>query len=176
MEKWANVNRFEGIYMVSNLGNVKSLARIIDYGKIKALRPERILKHSVDSGGYKYCILSKGKVKKTIKIHRIVAEAFIPNPLNKPCVNHMDGKKQNNNLNNLEWCTHKENVVHAYKNNLNSGIKGEKSHLSKLKLADIKKIRSIYNKGGISQLNLGILFNISQTQVSRIVNNTNWTS
>ena len=120
-EIWKDIEGYEGLYQVSNFGNVKSLARIVhskkrsDY-KIK----EKILKQSDTTTGYKKVELHKDNEKrKSFKVHRLVAQAFIPNPENKREVNHIDGNKHNNNVNNLEWVTSSENKIHAFKMNLN---------------------------------------------------------
>lgn len=100
-EIWKNVI---GDYYVSNLGNIK--------------RNGKELKKALDRKGYYYVNVSiNGKVKAT-RVHRLVAQAFIPNPLNKREINHIDGNKINNVVNNLEWATHQENMKHASNNGL----------------------------------------------------------
>ena len=108
MEKWKAVLGFEGKYEVSNHGRLKSL--VGTGGQPRIL----ILKNKPRKDGYVSCELwSKGKVKKT-GLHRLVAECFIPNPDNKPVVNHKDSNRSNNHENNLEWCTQAENIQHGY--------------------------------------------------------------
>lgn len=102
-ELWKSVLHFEGLYEVSSLGNVKSL------------RQNKIMKHNVDKGGYHRVPLYKNGKKLYKAIHRLVAQAFIPNIDNKPQVNHIDSDRSNNNVNNLEWVTSSENNTHAYK-------------------------------------------------------------
>lgn len=101
-EEWKDINGYEGLYQVSSFGRVKSLPR---NGTILI---EKIITCSTSTG---YCrvVLSKGNKTKNFNIHRLVAEAFIPNPNNLPCVNHKDENKRNNFISNLEWCTHKYN-------------------------------------------------------------------
>ena len=102
-EIWRDVVGYEGLYEVSNWGRVKSLPR---NGTVKYAR---ILKPYVDKDGYHRQMLSKNGKHTNYPIHRLVAEAFIPNPHNYPCVNHKDENKLNNNVNNLEWCSAKYN-------------------------------------------------------------------
>lgn len=173
-EVWKPLVVFEGGYEVSSFGRLRSIERIVDYGWKKAKRPSKILSLRCGKWGYLYTTLSLNKVRKTLKIHRMVATTFIDNPENKPQVNHIDGDKSNNNISNLEWCTAKENVNHAYYKGLRKGIKGERSHLSKLTKKQVAEIREIYSKKQLSQEKIGKKYNIAQTQVSRIVNYVNW--
>lgn len=98
-ENWKNVAGYEGLYQVSDLGRVKSLK----YGKVRILKPQP------DGDGYPYVTLCREGKRKLIHIHRLVAKAFIPNPLNLPVVNHKDENPKNNTVDNLEWCTVKYN-------------------------------------------------------------------
>ncbi len=102
MEMWTSVNGFP-LYMVSSMGRIRSL------------RNGRILKGGLDSDGYRTVLLypETGK-RKNVRWHRLVAEHFIPNPENKPQVNHKDGNKDNNQVDNLEWVTAQENVRHSH--------------------------------------------------------------
>ena len=106
-EIWKDVKGYEGLYQVSNLGRVKRLRFINRHLDFKQ---EKILKPYKDGGDYYFVIgLHKNGKKKYKAIHRLVAEAFIPNPNNYPIVNHKDENKENNYVDNLEWCTHKYN-------------------------------------------------------------------
>lgn len=117
METWKDIEGYEGIYQVSNEGNVRSCEREIEYlvkGKYKGKRvfPSVLLKTWINNGGYVLVDLHmNGKTDKRT-VHRLVAEAFIPNPDNKPCVGHNDTDTTNNNVENLYWCTYLENNMH----------------------------------------------------------------
>lgn len=114
MELFKDVKGYEELYQVSNLGRVKSLPKIVG----RRLRGETVLAQQRSRHGYYMVDLCTNGKRFNASVHRLVAEAFIPNPDNKPCVNHIDGDKANNCVDNLEWCTHSENQLHAYKNNL----------------------------------------------------------
>ena len=107
-EAWKDVVGFEGEYQISNLGRLKHFSK----------KGWNILKNTNKKGWYFNVILVGKSKTKSIKIHRLVAEAFIPNPENKPCINHKDGNKQNNCVDNLEWATQKENIEHARRTGL----------------------------------------------------------
>lgn len=151
-------------YFVSNLGRLKG-------------RTGKIMKAHIATKGNPYlsvCIKLKGRnsKSKTLKIHREVAKAFIPNPNNLRVVNHIDGNKLNNNVNNLEWCTDQENVIHAYKTGLAKGVKGCNNVGSKLTEDDVKWIREHYipkdPKFGCRAL--AKKFNMKHSNISRLIN------
>ena len=98
-EIWKDIEGYEGLYQVSNLGRIKSLHGL----------SEKIMKNSNGSGGYQKLSLTKNKIPKNFFVHRLVAQAFIPNPESKPEVNHIDEDKTNNRVDNLNWMTSKEN-------------------------------------------------------------------
>lgn len=131
-EIWKDILEFKGQYQVSNLGNVRSLIRN------KILKPAKISNNRINSTGY-YVVNLKGKL---YYIHRLVAETFIPNPNKLPQVNHIDGNKLNNCIDNLEWCTNSENIKHAYRTGLMKGL--EKKKLSEKQIKWMKEFAKRY--------------------------------
>ena len=111
-EIWRDIQGYEGIYMVSNQGNVLS----VNFGSMHSGKP-KVMKLSKSSSGYLHVQLYKNGVAKTLLVHTLVANAFIPNPDCLPEVNHKDGDKTNNTVSNLEWVTKSQNTIHAIKNN-----------------------------------------------------------
>lgn len=115
-EKWKYIEGFRGIYQVSNLGNVRSIDRVIKCknGAKKVVKGQ-ILSSRDDNKGYNQVDLYKNGIRTTIKIHRLVAIAFLKNPNNLPVVNHINSLRNDNRVENLEWVTFSENNFHAYK-------------------------------------------------------------
>lgn len=111
MEIWKDIKGYEGLYQVSNLGNVLSLEKYIKTHNEERMqyRPSKLLKQHKNQFGYMKVWLWKDGKRKEFAVHRLVADAFIDNPNNKPCVNHLDNIRDHNSVDNLEWCTYKEN-------------------------------------------------------------------
>ncbi len=142
-ELWLPVKGYEGLYEVSSLGRVRSVDAIISHLITKSyFRKGRIRNLTVSKCGYNSTHISKGGIDKTLRVCRAVAQAFIPNPENKPQVNHINGIKTDNRVENLEWCTASENVIHAYKTGLKVGKGGSSSPCAKFTDEEILQIRS----------------------------------
>ncbi len=170
-EIWKPVVGYEGIYEVSNVGRIKSLQRIVHHDKCKTKYcSERIMRFDVNYG-YNIVSIRINKKYKRVRVHRMVAEAFIPNPEEKPCVNHINGIKTDNRVENLEWCTDKENMEHAAANQLTS--KGQ-SHY-KAKLTD-EQVVSIFKrvKGGEQGAEVAREFKVSPTAINLITQRKTW--
>ena len=164
-EVWKGVEGYND-YQISNFGRVKSFKR----------NKERMLKPRQSGNGYmavELFISGKGNNK---YIHRLVAIAFLPNMENKPEVNHLNGQKDNNTLNNLEWSTGSENMIHAVVNGLCSpkGVKGSSHYKSKLNENEVEIIRELLTKSNLNQTEIAKKFNVSQATISDIKTNKSW--
>jgi hypothetical protein len=174
-ESWKSITDYEEFYQISNLGRVKSLSRtIINVKGFVHKRKERILRNYSVSKGYLAVDLAIGKKRHCPKVHRLVALEFIPNPNNYPQVNHIDGDKTNNKVNNLEWCTCKYNINHAHKNKLTNPAKGTSHGRCVLTEEQVLNIIREYKTGDIFQYQLADKYNISQGQVYNIVSGKQW--
>lgn len=162
-ETWKPIERTLGQYSVSSFGRIKSNERKVTRSDNVTLSlREKVIKHAGDRTGYRRCELSGVG---TVKVHREVATAFIPNPFNLPEVNHKDGNKANNSVGNLEWVDHKTNAIHAHQ----SGLVKHKTTYSQ---ETVNKIISEYQKG--SRLNgcnaLSNRYGLNSSYIWRIVN------
>lgn len=134
-EIWRNVVGYEGLYQVSNYGRVKSFYGI----------GERLLTPSANKSGYQYTVLTdKSKIRKSCKVHTLVARAFLPNPENKPVVHHRDSDRANNRVENLEWVTHRENTAYAVQNGSYDKPDSCATPRAKLTTQDVRYIRAHY--------------------------------
>ena len=171
-EIWKDIPGFVGIYKVSSLCGLKSIPRHIKYKDGRSFFTDgKRLSVWIGNHGY-YCaaLRKEGKTHRVL-LHRLVAMAFIPNPENKRCINHIDGNKTNNSISNLEWCTHSENLFHGYKIGLTP--KGEDHHNSKLTDAQVLEIRGAI-KMGITQRNLATEYRVCQKVIWSIATRKSW--
>lgn len=129
IEIWKDILDYEGLYQISNFGNVKALERYINICSKRALLKEKFLKFDASNLGYQRVTLSKNGKTKRFLVHRLVALHFLDKVEGKDIVNHLDNNPSNNHVSNLEWCTHQENMLHAQKQNrlFNSQSKGGKA-------------------------------------------------
>lgn len=171
-EIWKDITGYEGLYQVSNLGRVKSLDRLVNGRNMKIVKPVRgrVLKLSSYNNLYPSCSL--GNNANTKMVHRLVASAFIPNPENKPYVNHKNGIKTDNRVTNLEWVTAKENNDHAIKNGL-WNCSGESNYLAKLTDKSVLKIRKLV-MSGLKHSAISEQFGVSKSTISHIITGRKW--
>jgi hypothetical protein len=174
MEIWKPVVGYEGLYEVSSLGRVKSLQKTIFREKHgNWVQPERILKNSSQQNGYVAITIYKNGKAKRINIHRLVCVSFVQNPNNKPCVNHKNGVKSDNRLENLEWVTFSENTFHAFNKGFLKPLKGESNGSSKLLEKQVYEIREKLSKKH-SVKSLMEEYSISRSHIQRIRNKKCW--
>jgi len=154
---YKEIRGLEGRYSVDESGNV--------FSHING----RKLKPRISSRGY-YNVNLAGKSR---QVHRLVAEAFLPNYLEKPQVNHIDGNKANNDISNLEMATAQENVIHSFKTGLNVGLKGENHGKAKLSNEDVITIKRLLLSGEMVT-SIARKFEVSQPTISHIKSGRTW--
>lgn len=156
---WKNVIGYEDYYEVSTQGEIRNRATL------------RILKPRLDRAGYSLVTLCAHKTRKEMLVHRVVALAFLEVKEGKSCVNHKNGDKKNNTVDNLEWCSHKENTQHAYKQGLLTAYNRSGSNHPGAKLTNemVSQVRD-YLGAGHTQKEAMIKFNVSSGTMSKIAN------
>ena len=175
MEKeiWKEIEGYDGIYSVSSIGNVRSIDRMTYHPTSKQILVRGRDKAIKDSNGYRAVFLTYNTIGRNKLVHRLVAQAFIPNPENKPQVNHINGVKHDNRVENLEWATSKENIQHVFENNLKK--RGEDFVMSKLtnqKVTAIKRLLRIKPK--VSKKNLAKKVGVVVSVIYQITYGKSW--
>lgn len=172
-EVWKSVKGYEGFYEVSNLGRIKSLDRLLK-GKYRLYRqPGKLLKPRI-SNGYKYVNLCKNGKIKVATIHTLVLSTFRRPAKPREIANHKDGVKSNNSLKNLEWCTYRENALHAFRIGLRKRKLGMDNNSVKLTNTQVLKIRTIRAESKLSYRKLGKLFGITGMACYDIISRKTW--
>lgn len=173
-EIWRKIDGFEKLYSVSNYGRVKSHGRIDCLGRNWK---EKLFILCQDDHGYiRICLHKDGKAY-NVRVHRLVAKAFLPNLSNCSDVNHIDGNKKNNHVSNLEWITKSGNVQDAWEKGLIGKLstRFENHYNAKLKWIQVNKIRELHQTGKYSQRHLASMFDIkSHRTINNIINNRTW--
>ena len=180
-EEWHDVVGWEGLYLVSNMGRVKSLERKVKTCGTKrnyTIRTvkEHILKRSIDKTGYYRVDLTINDKKENSLVHRLVAKAFIENPKNKPEVNHKNGIKTDSMVCNLEWATHKENMAHSFETGLTPYRelgKGENAISAKLNNSQVIEIKTRLCNETVKQIAKDFAF-ICESTISEIKAGRSW--
>lgn len=169
-EIWKDIPDYEGSYQASTLGRIKSLPRSVN--RNGSLLPVRgcIKKGAPNHKGYLLVVLKNSKTGIGKAIHRWVALTFIPNPLNLPQVNHKDGDKLNNRVDNLEWCTASYNMKHAYDTGL-ANKKGERQEQAKFTDDEVRGIKN--SKESVNAL--AKRYNVTYQCIWQMKNNYSWT-
>jgi hypothetical protein len=180
-EVWKDVVGYEGLYQVSNFGNVRSLDRIVNKPNgVSYLRKGKICTQSKSNLGYMTVGFTVNNKKVNKYVHRLVAEAFITNMNNYLQVNHIDCDKTNNRMYNLEWCTNSQNHIHASKNGLNKlhlhrvVYSGEENCRSLLTKEQVLEIKQKYIPYKYSAKKLSKEYGVSESCITHILNNTSW--
>lgn len=173
-EIWKDIIGYETYYQISNLGRVKSLAKHSNgLSKNQYTDKEIILKPTISSTGYFVVSLYINNKKIQHYIHRLIASHFIPNIDNKPEVNHINSIRHDNRLENLEWCTHKENIQHAVDTGQLKPKKGENHGGSKLTEIQVLEIKERLNNQE-NGVNIAKLFSVSHKTISKIKTGKRW--
>jgi len=168
-ELWKDVIGYEGLYKISNKGNLYSLI------SKKIIKPSKAYAPNKKNGYYLRYYMSKDGKRGKVMAHRLVAMTFIGLPSDeKYCVNHIDGDKTNNNVENLEWCTLSKNIKHAYDNNLKQKLTGENAPASKLYLNEVVSIYFLYKLKKYTLSMLAEMFDISVNTIQDIVYRRSW--
>jgi hypothetical protein len=170
-EIWKDIKGYEGKYQVSSIGRVKSLQRISTFNNSKGLKKEIIIKTWNDEG-YIRVKLSNNSVEKTYRVHRLVANEFLENPFNKSQVNHKNGIKTDNSVENLEWVTNSENSIHAFENNLRKSPLGSNHGNSKLNEQKVLEIRKIGRSKSLKEI--ADIYCVDKSLISLILRNKAW--
>lgn len=159
-------------YAVTPCGNVIRVCREQKSrsGNVIKKHEAVLLKGSMDKDGYKTVRMMVDGKKRHIKVHRLIANAYIQNKSNKPCVNHIDGNKQNNQYKNLEWCTVKENNIHALKNGLTPIIKGDERFNTKISTKEYENIYNMNVNSNIPRKDIAKYYGVVRQTIDTIIN------
>lgn len=172
-EVWRPVKGFPD-YKVSNSGNVSSNTRIVEgRSGSKYIRQGKAMSLTKNTSGYLVVKLCRNGKPLQAKVHRLVAEAFIENPLLLPLINHRNGIKIDNKVDNLEWCTPKDNIIHAYQTGLCAGRPGASNSMAKLCIEQVRWIRTL-REDGLTPTQIARSMQLPRSTVNNIFYDTRW--
>lgn len=172
-EIWKDVIGYEGLYQISNLGNIKSLDRVLKNRWGNYIRKGAVMALNMCNRYAAINLFVNWKFKHC-KIHRLVAIAFIPNHENKPEVNHINGNRYDNRAENLEWVTTSENELHAYRTGLKKSMYGDKNPAARLSYKKVDEIKKKYSSEKISMSKLAEQYGVSKSTIFNALSNNFW--
>lgn len=153
-EEWKDIKGYEGIYLISNFGRVLSLYRFRSNGKQGYFQLTKMLKPSMTTTGYYKVDLKKDNKRENYKVHRLVAEYFVPNPYKLDTVNHKDGNPLNNHFENLEWCNQSDNILHALETGLTTFFDIDK-----------RTLEYLYIEKNMTPNEIGVMLGVSRVPI-----------
>lgn len=162
-EVWKELNGYEGKYLISNKGRFKCLSK--QRSKFDSNSKESLILLKNDGSGYFQVRATKNSITKTFRIHRLVAEYFIPNKNNYPQVNHKNGDKSDNTSDNLEWCTIKQNCIHSQEN----GLQGKR----RFTFNDAEDIRKL-KREGMKEVDIAKIYKTTYAYIRKIIVRKKW--
>lgn len=165
-ERWQAIEGTNSRYFISTFGRLITVAW-------KGTDQTRVMKPALDANGYLRTMIIQNGRTRTVKMHRLVAQAYLPNPLNSPEVNHKSMTKDDNRVENLEWATGKQNVQHAFKTSGRT-MQGTKAPNAKLTEAQVLEIRAKYVPRLYSATRLAKEYSVSQPTVKAILQRRHW--
>lgn len=175
MEIWKDIKGYEGVYQVSNLGRVRSLSRELTYSDGRKYQYKgKVLKVNVNKVcGARMVHLYLNQSREALLLHRLVAVAFIPNPSNKPEINHINGDRSDNSVSNLEWATRAENMEHGFRTGLinNTGTNhGNNVYPDE----QIREVKRLLKEGSLTQKAIAEVTGVKKGTVEQIAQGRQW--
>lgn len=172
-KEWKPLLNYENSYEISNFGEISGIDRIS--GKRRGTIKGKLLKQNTNHKGYLEVRLYKNNKSVSKTAHRLVALNFIPNPLNLPQINHIDGNKANNKAENLEWANNSQNQLHAYKTGLQPSRAGENNSNASITDVEVTNYKLLYNSG-MSVVEISKNTDIPLSKIRHIIYGTSWKS
>ena len=174
-EIWKDVVGYVGYYEVSNKGNVRSVSRKVNNFKGESAKRKGVnMAFVTTKAGYKRVSLRMLGTKRTFRVHRLVAEAFLPNPHQLAEVNHLNGIKDDNRLENLEWVDRRRNIDHAKEHNLFNSPKGSNHHKATITEDTVRAMRKLYAEGNHTQKQISEEFSVHLSKAKHILAGRTW--